>query len=247
MPDLQGLCLFVFLVRDIEGECRRCLTADYGRRFVNKLFIYQRLHHEKGKIYSACQVAFQNWIADVSAPYWKPLACTFLKIASAYNGPSLVATKDAAACLHLIVDIDEAEKFGHPARDGEKDGKGFGVSVLAIHCDVPTTGKNESRTGLGVIEDSLRRSGSITADSPWNEDGQHAVTTFDRSFNDLPVIRGARNDGNLVFESVELFHASFPADADDIITPIERMLNHVLAEFSGCSDNADFVDSHKLA
>jgi len=58
--------------------------------------------------------------------------------------------------------------------------------------------------------------------------------------DDLGVVRLSRNNGDASFERVELPDALLPAHADDLVAPIERVLDHVLPELPGGSDDADF-------
>ncbi len=101
------------------GQSRRRLTADNGRRLVNKSVVGERLDHEEREIDAPGQVAFENRIAHMAAPERKPLALALFQIAAAHHRPFFVAGEDAPAGFHLIADIHHTQHFRDPRDDGE--------------------------------------------------------------------------------------------------------------------------------
>ena len=83
--------------------------------------------------------------------------------------------------------------------------------------------------------------------TPRDQYDEHPVAPRDRALDDLAIVRGSRNDSDAPLEPVELAHAWLPAYADDLVAPIERMLDHVLAELPGGSDDANLHRIEKRA
>jgi len=75
---------------------------------------------------------------------------------------------------------------------------------------------------------------------PGREHDQHAVATGDRAPDDLTVVGRPRADGDAVAEAVQLVNALLPADSDDLVPAVERVLGHVLPEL------ADDADLHRF-
>jgi hypothetical protein len=75
---------------------------------------------------------------------------------------------------------------------------------------------------------------------PGKQDGEHPVAPGHGLPDDLSVICVSRDDCDLRFEFVEFRDALLPADANDFISALQRMLHHVSAKFAGCSDDTDF-------
>src|SRR5947207_3304984 len=78
---------------------------------------------------------------------------------------------------------------------------------------------------------------------PRGQDGQHSVAFRNGALDDLAVVGGAGNDGDAPLERIQLRHALLPADGDDLVAAIERVLHHVVPQLSGGADDAD---SHAL-
>ena len=76
-------------------------------------------------------------------------------------------------------------------------------------------------------------------DAPRHEYYQHSVAFGYCFLDDLRVVRRSWDDRDASFEPLELAHALLPADADHLVAPIKRVLDHVLPELPGRADDAD--------
>jgi hypothetical protein len=72
-----------------------------------------------------------------------------------------------------------------------------------------------------------------------DQHGEHRVTPGDRTLDDVTIIRGSRNNGDSPLELVELCHALLAAHANHLVVSIQRVLDHVLSEFSRRPDDAN--------
>src|ERR1700694_3449646 len=72
-------------------ERRRRLAADDCRGHVNELEVLEDPHHEESEVHAARDVALEDAIAHVQAPYGQALALALLEVASAHDGPPRVA------------------------------------------------------------------------------------------------------------------------------------------------------------
>ena len=79
----------------------------------------------------------------------------------------------------------------------------------------------------------------VAVDASGDEDDEFTVAPRDRSFEHCAVNGRSRNERDAFVERVELADTLFPADANDLVVAIERMLHHVLPELSGGADDAD--------
>ena len=71
-------------------------------------------NHKQGEVHPARDVAREDGIADMPAPYGQALARPFFKIAAADDSPPSVARKDPSACFHLVVDLHGTEHPPNP-------------------------------------------------------------------------------------------------------------------------------------
>jgi hypothetical protein len=72
-----------------------------------------------------------------------------------------------------------------------------------------------------------------------DEHDEHPVAPRDGAPDDVGVVRGSGDDRDTPLELVELPNALLPAHADNLVSPIERVLHHVLPELPGSADDAD--------
>ena len=101
-------------------ECRRRATADDREGLLNKGVILERGDHEQCEINAPCPVALEDGIADVPAPDREPLALPLLQGAAAYDCPTSVAGKDAAARLNLVLEVRKASKACNRTKDSDE-------------------------------------------------------------------------------------------------------------------------------
>ena len=99
-------------VRSLGGvrERRGGLAADDRGGLVNEFVVVESLHHEKGEVDAARDVALENGITHVPAPHGQALTLALLKVAAAYDGPPRVAGEDPPGRLHLVIEIGEASE-----------------------------------------------------------------------------------------------------------------------------------------
>ena len=206
---------------------------------MDELVVLEGLHHEQSEVHTAGEVALEDGVAHVPAPYRQALALAFLEVAPAHDRPAGVAGEHPPAGLHLVVEIGEPRK----ARERPEDvHEGFDlprVHVPAVAADVPPAREDEARTRRRVVEYRLGRAGRVPVDAARDEDHEHSVAARDRFLDDLGVVRRSRNDSDAPLELVELPHALLPAHADHLVAAIKRVLHHVLPELPRGSDDAD--------
>ena len=76
---------------------------------MDQIVILQGLHHKKGKVYTARDVAPKYGIAYVPTPNGKALALALFEGASTHDRPPSVAAKNPPARFHLVVKIYDAK------------------------------------------------------------------------------------------------------------------------------------------
>ena len=91
-----------------------------------------------------------------------------------------------------------------------------------------------------VVKHRLGRSRRVVVNSPRDQRGEHPVTPCDRLPDNLAVVRSTGNDGDSPFERVQFTDAALPADANHLVAPVKRVLQHVDAELTRGADNANF-------
>src|ERR1700680_3679279 len=107
----EGLCS-----REVRERKRRSRPAPDNRRgFVDELVVVDCRHHELGEVHATRDVAVQNGVPYVPAPYRQALALPLLEVATAHDGPPRIAGKHTPAGLHLVVEIGEASETGKRA------------------------------------------------------------------------------------------------------------------------------------
>jgi len=82
--------------------------------------------------------------------------------------------------------------------------------------------------------------------SPWHQDGQRPVACVQRFLDDGTIIRRSWNDGDAIAVRRQLTDALFSANTDHLIISIQRMLDHVLSQLTGCTDYAHFLYQNNL-
>src|SRR5581483_517494 len=134
-------------VRSLGGvrEGRGRLASHDRGRLVNQFVVVESLHHEKGEVDAACDVALKNGITHVPAPHGKALTLALLKVAAAYDGPPRVAGEDPPGRLHLVVEIGKASETRERAEDLHEGLELQRVHVLAVEGDVPSAREDEAR------------------------------------------------------------------------------------------------------
>src|SRR3954447_21142889 len=226
-----------------SGSCvrerRRTLAADDRRGLVNKIVVFEGLHHEQGKVHAARDVALEDGVAHVPAPHWQALAVALLEVAATHDGPAGVAGEDALSRLHLVVEVDDPGEASETAGDVDECLKPPRIDVLAITSDVPPAREHQPRPRLRVVEDRLGRSRRVTVYPPRDEHDEHPVAARDRPFYDLTVVGCAGHDVDPTLELGELAHALVAAHGDHLVPPIQRVLDHVPPELPGRADDAN--------
>jgi hypothetical protein len=76
-------------------------------------------------------------------------------------------------------------------------------------------------------------------DAARHQHDEHPVAARDGSLDDFPIVGPTRNDLDELVEPTELLDALLPTHADDVVTAVERVLDHVLPELPGRADDAD--------
>ena len=66
------------------------------------------MHHEQRKVHAARQIAFEDRVTDVTAPYRQPLAFPLFEVAPPNDSPPSTAGKHPATRLDLVVEIGKA-------------------------------------------------------------------------------------------------------------------------------------------
>jgi hypothetical protein len=120
-------------------ERRGRLATNNRRGLADELVVFERRHHEKGKVYAARDVARKDRVADVPAPYGQTLTLTLLEVAPAHNSPPCIACKHQPARLHLVIEVHDTGEARNPADDIHEHFDLPRVHVLAIAGDVPST------------------------------------------------------------------------------------------------------------
>jgi hypothetical protein len=92
-----------------------------------------------------------------------------------------------------------------------------------------------------MVEHRLGRSGRVPVDTARDQHGQHAIAPVDGVLDDAGIVGGSREESETPCERVEFGHACRSAYADDLITPIQRMLHQVLPELAGGPDDANLL------
>src|SRR3954447_22153047 len=86
-----------------SGSCvrerRRALAADDRRGLVNKIVVFEGLHHEQAEVHAARDVALVEGVAHVASAQWKALSVGLLEVAATHDGPAGVAGEDALGRL----------------------------------------------------------------------------------------------------------------------------------------------------
>src|SRR5215204_5529544 len=140
---------------------------------------------------------------------------------------------------YLVVEVGEASDAPGPAAELHERFEPPRVNVLAVEADVPPRREHEAGARTRVVENSLRRSRRVSVDAPRHEYYQHSVAFRYCFLDDLRVVRRSWDERDASFEPLELAHALLPADADHLVAPIKRVLDHVLPELPGRADDAD--------
>lgn len=98
---------------------------------------------------------------------------------------------------------------------------------------MPSAREDKARSLGGVPKDRAGGSGRVTLDTARNQHCEYALAAGYRTLDDVTVVGRAGDDRDSSLEGVELGHTGCPADADHLIPVIQRVLDHVLPEFSG--------------
>src|SRR5205085_7947325 len=93
------------------------------------------------------------------------------------------------------------------------------------------------------VEHRLRRPGRVPVYAARDEHDQHSVAAGDGSLDDVPVVGRARDNGDPTVEVGELGDALLTAYRDDLVPPVERVPDQVLAELAGRADDGDPHDA----
>src|SRR5207244_8033805 len=167
-------------------------------------------HHELGEVHATRDVAVQNGVPYVPAPYRQTLAVALLKVAAAYDGPSRIAGKHTPASLHLVVEVGEASETCERAEDRYDRFEFPRTDVLAVPRDVPPAREHKACSGTGVVEHCLGCPRRIMVYATWDQHREHPVALRYGAPDDLGVVRRSGNDRDAPLERVELLHALFP-------------------------------------
>lgn len=198
---------------------------------MNEFVVLKGRNHEAGEVHAARDVAREDGVADMPAPYGQTLALPFFEIAPAHDCPAGLACKHPSACLHLVVEFPDSKQQCEPSGRLHDRLEGSGVHVLAVPRNVPAAGEYEARRRARVVEYRLSRSRRILVNPPRYEYGEHPVTTFNRPLDDLAAVGRSGKDGDKPLELVEFAYATLPTNANDLVAEVKRMLHHVLPEF----------------
>src|SRR5438067_6646153 len=120
------------------------------------------------------------------AQHGEPFTVSFFEIAPSHYGPSRVAGEDSPTCLDLVIQVDLAGQLPDPPEEMDLPLDAPGVHVLAVECDVPSGGEDETCIGC-VIEHCLRGAGRVPMNADGNEDREHAVASGRRLLDHAPV------------------------------------------------------------
>jgi hypothetical protein len=105
---------------------------------------------------------------------------------------------------------------------------------------MPAAREDEASFRGRVVEHRLGCPGRVPVDTARDEYDEHALASGDGSLDHLAVVGRARNHGDALRERIELRHARGPADADHLVATIQRLLDHVLPQLPGGSNDAHF-------
>jgi hypothetical protein len=83
---------------------------------VCEVIILKGRNHKQGKVCTPGEIALEDRVPDVPAPYRQALACTFFQIASTNHGPFSIAFEYSPTRFYLIIYFGESEQ---PAKGGE--------------------------------------------------------------------------------------------------------------------------------
>ena len=72
----------------------------------------------------------------------------------------------------------------------------------------------------------------------WDEHDEHPVAARDRPLDDVAIVGGAGHDIDPALELGELADALLTAHDDHLVPAVERVLDHVLPELAGPTDDA---------
>src|SRR3954452_3283889 len=222
---------------------RRTLAANDCRSLVNEIVILERLHHEQCEVHPARDVALEDRVAHVPAPHGQALALALFEVAAAHDCPPGVAGEHPLARLDLVVEVRESSEARERAEDLHERLGLPRVDVLAVSSDVPPGREHEAGSWARVVEHRLGRSRRVPVDSPRDEHDEHPVAALDRLLDHVRVVRRSWGDGDAPLELVELPDALLPAHPNDLVPAIQRVLDHVLPELPGRTDDADPHDT----
>src|SRR4051794_18180320 len=105
---------------------------------------------------------------------------------------------------------------------------------------------HENTSRACVVEDRLRRLRRVPVYPPRDEHDEHPLAARDRPLYDLAVVGCAAHDVDPALELGELADALLAAHGDHLVPPIQRVLDHVLPELPGRTDDADPHDTPRL-
>src|SRR3954452_5745251 len=233
-------------LRQPRARAPKALAADDRGGLVNEIVVFEGLHHEKGEVHAARDVALEDGVAHVPAPHRQALAVAFLEVAATHDGPAGVAGEDALGRLHLVVDVDDPGEASETAGDVDQCLKPPRIDVLAITSDVPAAREHEPRPRLRVVEDRLGRSRRVTVYPPRDEHDEYPVAARDRPPYDLAVVGCTGHYVDPAIELGELADALVAAHGNHLVPPIQRVLDHVPPELPGRADDADPHDTPRL-
>src|SRR5437867_62094 len=113
-------------------ERRGRLAADDRGGLMDEVVVLESRHHKEREVDAACQVALEDRVAHVAAPYGQALALALLEVASTDDSPARVASKHAPAGFHLVIQVREARELPEPAERLHLRIERPGVDVLAV-------------------------------------------------------------------------------------------------------------------
>ena len=85
----------------------------------------------------------------------------------------------------------------------------------------------------------LRCACSVAVDSPGYEDGQDAVTAFDRFGHHCTVVSAPGENADAVAPAGQLVTTFGPSDSLDLVATVKRVADQVLAKLAGYPKDAD--------
>src|SRR6185369_13088515 len=186
----------------------------------------------------ARDVALENGITHMTAPHGQALTLALLKVAAAHDGPERVAGEDPPGRLHLVVEIGEASETHERAEDLHEGLELQRVHVLAVEGDVPSAREDEARAWRRMVEHRLGRSRRVPVDASRGHHDENPVASRDSALDDLAVVGRSLDDSDVPLERVELPHALLAAHANHLVTPIQRLLDHVLPKLPRSPNDA---------